>query len=66
MIIQRGKVIAMLKQMAKEEEIPVDVQLIITQRLMDNSDILRADEDELVSELCRLYPASHICACRRL
>lgn len=47
MIIQRGKVINMLKQMAKDGEIPADVQLIITQRLLDNSDKLRPDKEEL-------------------
>lgn len=47
MVIQRGKVIDMLKQMAKADEIPVDVQLIITQRLLDNGDQLKPDREEL-------------------
>lgn len=47
MVIQRGKVIDTLKQMAKDGEIPVDVQLIITQRLIDNGDQLKPDIDEL-------------------
>lgn len=47
MVIQRGKVIDMLKQMAKADEIPVDVQLIITQRLLDNSDQLKPDMEDL-------------------
>ena len=47
MVIQRGKVIDMLKQMAKAQEIPADVQLIITQRLLDNGDQLKPDREEL-------------------
>ena len=47
MVIQRGKVIDMLKQMAKADEIPVDVQLIITQRLLENSNQLKPDKEEL-------------------
>ena len=47
MVIQRGKVIDMLKSMAKADEIPVDVQLIITQRLLDNGDQLKPDREEL-------------------
>lgn len=47
MVIQRGKVIDMLKQMAKAEEIPADVQLIITQRLLDNADQLKPDREDL-------------------
>ena len=57
MIIQRGKVITMLKQMAKDEEIPADVQLIITQRLLDNGRQLKPDEtdvEELAITLSRL------------
>ena len=55
MVIQRGKVIDMLKQMAKAEEIPADVQLIITQRLLDNGEQLKPDREELeyaLSEDC--------------
>lgn len=47
MVIQRGKVIDMLKQMAKADEIPVDVQLIITQRLLENSEQLKPDREDL-------------------
>lgn len=47
MVIQRGKVIDMLKQMAKAGEIPADVQLIITERLIENGDQLKADREEL-------------------
>lgn len=57
MIIQRGKVINMLKQMAKDEEIPADVQLIITQRLLDNSDKLMPDREELQEAIdCHTKP----------
>ena len=47
MVIQRGKVIDMLKQMAKDGEIPADVQLIITERLIENGDQLKADRVDL-------------------
>lgn len=47
MIISRGKMIKMLKQMAKDEEIPADVQLIITSKILDKSDELKPDADEL-------------------
>ena len=51
MVIQRGKVIDMLKSMAKADEIPVDVQLIITQRLLENSDQLKPDREDLEAAL---------------
>lgn len=47
MVIQRGKVIDMLKSMAKDGEIPVDVQLIITQRLIDNGHQMKPDKEDL-------------------
>ena len=47
MVIQRGKVIDMLKGMAKDGEIPADVQLIITERLIENGDQLKADRVDL-------------------
>lgn len=47
MVIQRGKVIDMLKGMAKSGEIPADVQLIITERLICDGDKLKADRAEL-------------------
>ena len=47
MVIQRGKVIDMLKQMAKDEVIPADVQLIITQELIDYGYQLKPDREEL-------------------
>lgn len=53
MIVQRGKVIDMLKGMAKSGEIPVDVQLIITQKLLDNGEELKPDKLDLEYEYCR-------------
>lgn len=47
MVIQRGKTIDMLKEMAKAGEIPIDVQLIITQRLIDNGHQLKPDKEDL-------------------
>lgn len=61
MVIQRGKVIDMLKQMAKAYEIPVDVQLIITQRLLENSEQLKPDKIELEHELYMM--GGRICSC---
>lgn len=51
MIIERRKVIEMLKQMAKDEVIPADVQLIITERLIHNADELKPDEAAIREEL---------------
>lgn len=47
MVIQRGKTIDLLKEMAKAGEIPIDVQLIITQRLIDNGHQLKPDKEDL-------------------
>ena len=51
MVIQRGKTIDLLKEMAKAGEIPIDVQLIITQRLIDNGHQLKPDKEDLEYEL---------------
>lgn len=53
MVIQRSKVIDMLKGMAKSGEIPADVQLIVTQRLLDSGYLLKPDVEELEYELQR-------------
>lgn len=46
MIISRGKLIKMLREMAKENIITVEAQLLITDRLIHSTE-LAPDEEEL-------------------